>query len=62
MMLYSEMVTHREGANKRLDPIIYFITISGKPFIVFMKHQWNWQLLWAQLFFHSVMESHNGGT
>ncbi len=42
-----EINKHREGANKRPDMITHFITICGKPFNIFVKYHWNWQLLWA---------------
>ncbi len=62
-MLYSEMGTHREGANKRLGMIIHCFTIGGKTFCICMTYHWNWQLLLAyKLSFHSVMESHDGDT
>ncbi len=36
-MLYSEIKTHKEGTNQRSDLIIHFITIDGKPFIIFYE-------------------------
>ncbi len=47
LMLHKEMNKHLESVKKRPDLIIYFITICGKSFNIFVNYHCNWQLLRA---------------